>query len=165
MKRVRLLILLFLTLLLAGCKGGGIKDITVTSARIVSIVPEGLTGLSALVEVEIHNPSVAFEITDLHGLARYREQDAFTADADQLIVSGHSDKVYRVPVRGQIADGFNPFQLLRLVGSESAYDDVTFTVRGKVALRGGIGKNIELKDIPLSNILKKPEQNEQTEKE
>ncbi|MBQ9450367.1 MAG: hypothetical protein IJU34_03495 [Bacteroidales bacterium] len=165
MKRAHLFLLLLLSLLLAGCKGEGIKDISVTSARIVSIVPEGLTGLSALVEVEIHNPTVAFEITDLHGLARYRDQDAFSAYADQLIVAGHTDKVYRVPVRGQIADGFNPFQLLRLIGNESAYDDVTFSVDGRVSLRGGIGKNIEIKDIPLSSILNKPVQNEQTEME
>ena len=160
MKRAYILILMLLSLLLAGCKGEGIKDISVTSARIVSIVPEGLTGLAALVEVEIHNPSVAFEVTDLHGLAKYCGEDAFTADADQLIVAGHTDKVYRIPVRGKIADGFNPFQLLRLIGNEAAYDDVTFTVQGRVSLRGGIGKNIELKDIPLSSILKKPEQNE-----
>lgn len=153
MKRARVIVLVLLSLLLAGCKGGGFKDITVTSARIVSIVPEGLTGLSALVEVGIHNPSLAFELTELEGMACFRGQDAMQVSADQLIVAGHTDKVYRIPMRGHIADGFNPFQLLRLLGSDSSYDDITFSVTGRVALRGGIGKKIELRDIPLSSLL------------
>jgi len=153
MKRIHILVLLLSALLLSGCSVNKLKDITVTSARIVSIVPEGLSDLSALIELGIHNPSLAFEVTDLNGLARYRGQDAVTVTADQLIVAGRTDKVYRIPVKGHIAEGFNPFQLLKLLGSESSFDDVTFDVKGKVALRGGIGKNIELKDIPLSSLL------------
>ena len=158
MKRIHILVLVLLSLLLAGCKGHSYKDITVTSARIISIVPEGLSDLSALIEVGIHNPTVAFEVTGLEGLAKYQGQDAVTVSADQLIVSGRTDQVYRIPVRGHIAEGFNPFQLLKLVSNESAYDDVTFTVTGKVALRGGIGKNIELKDIPLSTLISQTQQ-------
>ena len=158
MKRILIPVLAVLCLLLAGCKGASYKDIKVTSARIVSIVPEGLSDLSALIEVGIHNPTVAFEVSDLSGLARYRGQDALTATADQLIVAGRTDKVYLIPVKGRIADGFNPFQLLRLISGEADFDDVTFTVTGRVALRGGIGKNIELKDIPLSSLLGQPKQ-------
>lgn len=163
MKRIHILALVLCCLLLAGCKGGSFKDITVTSARIISIVPEGLTGLSALVEVEIHNPAPAFEVTNLEGLARYRGQDAVTVTADQLIIAGRTDKVYRIPVRGRIAEGFNPFQLLRLISSEGSYDDVTFDVSGKVALRGGLGKNIELKDIPLTSLLNQTQKTQDEE--
>ena len=154
MKRLSILVFILLSLLLAGCKGKSVKDITVTSVRIVSIVPEGLSDLSALVEVGIHNPALPFEVTDLKGMARYQGQDALALSADQLIVAGHTDKVYSIPLKGHIAEGFNPFQLLKLVSRESDYSDVTFTVTGRVALRGGIGKNIELKDIPLSSLLK-----------
>ena len=153
MKRAHILVLLLLSLLLAGCKGRSYKDITVTSARIISIVLEGLTGLSALVEVGIHNPAPAFELSGLEGLARYRGQEALTVTADQLIVSGREDKLYRIPIQGQIAEGFNPFQLLRLIGSEASFDDVTIDVSGRITLRSGIGKNIEMKDIPLSSLL------------
>lgn len=152
---LRILLLLALALLLAGCKGKGIKDIKVNSARIVSVTPEGLNGLTALVEVGVHNPTVAFELTDITGLARFKGQEALQVKADQLIVSGHTDKVYRIPVQGEIAEGFNPLQLVRLVADENAFDDLTITVKGKVALRGGIGKKIEIKDIPLSSLMKK----------
>ena len=56
MKRVFTLLLCAMVLLLSGCQGRRLQDIKVTSARIVSIVPQGLTELSAVVEVEIHNP-------------------------------------------------------------------------------------------------------------
>lgn len=161
MQKARLYLLLLLTLLAAGCKRSGFQDISVTSARVISIVPEGLTGLSALVEVGIHNPTVGFELTGLQGVARYKGQDAFTATADQVLVSGHEDKIYRIPVQGRIADGFNPFLLLRLVSEDGSYDDVTFTFSGRVSLRGGIGRNIELKDIPLSSLIQKPQQNDE----
>lgn len=152
---LRILLLLALALLLAGCKGKGIKDIKVTSVRIISVTPVGLNGLTALVEVGVHNPTVAFELTDINGLARFKGQDALNVTADQLIVSGHTDKIYRIPVQGEIADGFNPLQLVRLVADENAFDDLTISVKGKVALRGGLGKKIEIKEIPLSSLMKK----------
>ncbi|NLZ19017.1 MAG: hypothetical protein GXY24_01930 [Bacteroidales bacterium] len=161
MKRLCTFLLLALTLVLAGCQGRSLKDIKVTSARIVSIVPEGLTDLSALVEVGIHNPSVAFEVTDLIGLARFEGKDALSVTADQLIVAGHSDQLYQIPLKGHIEEGFNPFRLLRLLGSESSLDDVTVSFKGRVALRGGIGKNIEMEDIPLSTLINLPEQHEE----
>ena len=160
MKRVLTFLLLALALVLSGCQGRRLQDIKVTSARIVSIVPEGLTDLSALVEVGIHNPSVAFEVSDLIGMARFEGTDMMSVSADQLIVEGHADKVYQVPLKGHIESGFNPFRLLRLLGSESSLDDVTVSFKGRVSLRGGIGKNIEMEDIPLSTLLTLTEQHE-----
>ena len=155
---LRLSLLLVLALLVAGCKGKGIKDIKVNSARIVSVTPFGLNGLTALVEIDLHNPTVGFELTDITGLARFKGQEALHVTADQLIVSGHKDKIYRIPVQGEIAEGFNPLQLVRLVADEDAFDDLTISVKGKVALRGGLGKKIEIKDIPLSSLMKKSDE-------
>lgn len=78
--------------------------------------------------------------------------------ADQLIVAGNSDKVYTIPVRGTIAEGFNPFQLLNLInGASLDFDKLTVDVNGKIALRGGVGKKLELKDIRISDYMKKGE--------
>ena len=67
MKRIFTLLLCATLLVLSGCQGRRLQDIKVTSARIVSIVPQGLTELNAVVEVGIHNPSVALEISDIIG--------------------------------------------------------------------------------------------------
>lgn len=161
MKRVLTLLMLALVLVLSGCQGRQLKDIKVTSARIVSIVPEGLTNLSALIELGIHNPSVAFEVMDMIGTARFEDMNILSVSADQLIVEGRTDKVYQIPLKGHIEEGFNPFRLLRLLGDEASLDDVTVSFKARVALRGGLGKNIEMEDIPLSDLLNLTEHHEE----
>lgn len=157
MKALRVLLLLVLALALTGCKGKGIHDISVTSVRLISITPEGFNGVSALVEVGIHNPTIGFEVTNLNGVAKFQGQEALSVHADQLMVPGHSDALYRIPLQGSIADGFNPLRLLRLLAQDASYEDVTFDVFARVAARGGLGKNIEILDIPLSRMLSKPQ--------
>ena len=141
-------------LLLVSCKGKGFQDIAITSVRLVSIVPEGFNDVTALVEIGVRNPSVAFTITGLDATARFQGQDALSVHADQLMVPGHSDKLYRIPLQGSIAEGFNPLRLLRLLAKDASYEDVTFDIHARVAARGGLGKNIEILDIPLSGMLK-----------
>lgn len=160
-KRVVTFLLLALALVLSGCQGKRLQDIKVTSARIVSIVPEGLTDLSAVVELGIHNPSVALVLTDIIGVVRYEDMDILSVSSEQVDIDGHADKLYQIPLRGHIEEGFNPFRLLRLLGSDSSLDDVTVSFKGRVALRGGIGKNIEMVDIPLSTLLNLPELHEE----
>ena len=137
MKRLSLLLLLIPILLLSGCKGRGIKDISVTSVRLVSITPEGFSGVSALIEVGIHNPTIGFEVTNVTGVAKFQGQEALAVHADQLMVPAHSDALYRIPMQGNIADGFNPLRLLRLLGKSAGYEDVvisSFSVSGLLSM-------------------------------
>ena len=161
MKRVFTILLLALALVLSGCQGRRLQDIKVTSARIVSIVPEGLSNISALIEVGIHNPSVAVELRDVVGMAHYEDMNILSVTADQLIIEGHTDKLYQIPLKGHIEEGFNPLRLIRLFGGESSMDDITVSFKGRVSLRGGIGKDIEMEDIPLSTLFNLNEQYEQ----
>ena len=65
-------------------------------------------------------------------------------------------------MKGRIADGANPFKLLKLLGSERVTDPVSLDFEARMALRGGIGKKIEINDIQLDEYLrqKKTETNE-----
>ena len=153
MKKVRLLLLLCLSLLLAGCKDRGFQDIAVTSVRLVSIIPEGLTGVSAELEVGIHNPTLAFRVEDLTGAAKFQGQEALLLSAEPLDVAARCDSLYLIPLRGRVNGEFNPLRLLRLLGGDAGFDDITFDIRGRAALRSGLGKNIEMLDIPLSDLL------------
>ena len=157
MKKVGLLLLLCLSLLLAGCKDRGFQDIAVTSLRLVSVSPEGFSGVSAVVEVGVHNPTVAFEVSDFSGLVKFQGQEALDVTAERLLVPGHSDELYQIPLQGRIAEGFNPLRLLRLLGGDADFDDITFDIRARASLRSGLGKNIEMLDIPLSSLLGGPQ--------
>lgn len=158
MKRLFLFLALVLPLL-CSCKGHSIKDIKVNSVEIVSLTPKGLKDIDAVVRVDVHNPSVAFELTDLVGVAKYKGKEALTVTSDQLIVSGKTDKVYTVPVHGTLAEDFNPFQLLELIGGNGdqkfSLDGLTLDLSLRPALRGGIGKKVEIKDISLSKLTEK----------
>lgn len=157
MKKVRLLLLLCLSLLLAGCKDRSFQDITVTSVRLVSIIPEGLTGVSAELEVGIHNPTLAFRVEDLTGAAKFQGQEALLLSAEPLDVAARCDSLYLIPLRGRVNGDFNPLRLLRLLGGEADLDDISFDIRARASLRSGLGKNIEMLDIPLSSLLRGPQ--------
>lgn len=157
MKKVRLLLLLCLSLLLAGCKDRGFQDIAVTSVRLVSIIPEGLTGVSAELEVGIHNPTLAFRVEDLTGAAKFQGQEALLLSAEPLDVAARCDSLYLIPLRGRVDGDFNPLRLLRLLGGEADLDDISFDIRARASLRSGLGKNIEMLDIPLSSLLRGPQ--------
>lgn len=148
------MLLLALAVLLAGCKGKGLQDVTITSVRLQSISPEGFTRVNAVMEVGIHNPTVAFEVTELEGVAKFLGQEALEMTGERLSVPARCDSVYTVPLQGRMAEGFNPLRLLRLLGDEAGLSDITFDVRCRVALRSGIGKDIEMLDIPLSGLLR-----------
>ena len=163
MKRVFTLLLCVMVLVLSGCQGRRLQDIKVTSARIVSIVPQGLTELNAVVEVEIHNPSVALEVSDIVGTAHFGDMDILTVSADRLVIDARTDRAYQVPLKGHIEEGFNPLRLLRLFGDEASLDDIKVSYKARISLRGGLGKNIELKDIPLTSLLNQTQQTQDEE--
>lgn len=145
------IILLAACLLLTSC-GKGVKDIALTSFRLVSVSPQGLSGVTMLVEVGVDNPTVGFEITDVNAVLKLDSVPALLLTADQLMVEGRAQKLYTIPLKGQIAEGFNPFQLLRLISDDSVMSRLTADVSARAALRGGLGKNIEMKDIKLNSL-------------
>lgn len=158
MKKQVLLFVCTLAALLMSVGCNKVKELGVTSFEIVSITPSGTSELDATVRVGIHNPLVAFEATDVIGTLKLNGKPCLHLTADQLIVAGNCDKVYTIPVRGTIAEGFNPFELLNLInGTSLAFDKLTVDVNGKLALRGGVGKKLELKDIRISDYMKKDE--------
>ena len=144
---------LLLLLVLAGCAPKGIGDIAITSARVVSIVPEGLTSAAAELEVGVHNPSARITLSDLTGLAKYKGEPLLDLSAEPVVVEGKTDSLYRLPVRCRFSEGVSLLRLLRTFVGPLNADDLTLSVRGRAALRSGIGKNIELEDIPLGSLL------------
>ena len=146
-------LLILLPLLLSGCKGRSLQDVELTSVRLVSIVPQGLTGVSAVLEVGVRNPSAAFNLTDLEGMAKFHGEEVVSLSAEPLSVPARSEDLYQLPLEGRLASGFGVLRLIRLLGQGAEMDDVTFDLRGRVALRSGIGKNFEMLDVPLSSLL------------
>lgn len=151
MRMFRLLLLAVTALLACSC-ASRFDEVEFTSVRLVSVAPEGLTGLSVLLEVGIHNPAVAFSITGMQAVVKSSGREAVILESDQLLVDGRSDRCYMVPLKGAIAEGFNPFSLLSLLDGADL-SGFTLSVRARLALRSGLGKVIEFNDIPVSELL------------
>lgn len=157
MKRI-LPILMLCTLLMnaCSCSVSNFKDIKVKSFDVVSITPAGLSAVDAVVDVEVDNPAIDFAISRATGVLRYNGDECLTVTATDMVqVEGKSDKVYRVPLHGVLADNFNPFSFLTLLKSRDM-TPFTVDVSAYAALRGGIGKELEFKGLPLSKLLQNP---------
>lgn len=152
MKRASTILLSFILLLLVSGCAKTYKDIKVTSFDLVSVTPQGLTRVDALIDVGIDNPIVGFEVFDANGLVKLDGEPCLSITADQLVVQGKTAKTYRIPLNGVIADGFNPFQLLTLFKNLDM-SRVTVDLSARVNLRGGVGKVFEFKDMPLDKML------------
>lgn len=157
MKRKLNILALALLCVLCGCSKS-YKDIKLTSFEIISIMPRGLDAVDAVVDVGLDNPIMGFEVFNALGTIKINGQECLSVVADQLVVEGHSEKVYRVPLHGTLAPGFNPLGLLSLV-KDMDMSQVTVDAKARVGLRGGIGKEIDMKDIKLDKLLKKSKGN------
>ena len=69
------------------------------------------------------------------------------------MIAARTDSLYRLPVRCRLSGGMSLLRLLRTLEGPLSADDLTLSVWGRAALRGGIGKDIELEDIPLGALL------------
>ena len=151
-KCIPVLLALFM-LLLGGC-AKTYKDIKVTSFDIISISPKGLDAVDAVVDVGLDNPIVGFEVFNAVASIKLSGEECMSILADQLVVEGHSEKVYRIPLHGSLSPSFNPLELLKLV-KDMDLSKFTMDAKARVGLRGGLGKDIDIKDIKLEKLLKK----------
>lgn len=153
MKRTGIILLALCSLFLSSC-GGNMKDTRMTSFKLLSVSLQGADGMTLVVEVGIDNPGMGFEVTGLNALMKLDGTSALVLTSDQLIVEGRTEKVYVIPMRGRIAEGFNPFRLLHLLMDDRHIEDrLSADISARVALRGGLGKKIEVKEVPLSSVI------------
>ena len=135
------------------------RDIEVNSLEVVSFTTKGLRDIDAVLRVNVHNPSADVEITDMSGVLKLRGTDMMTLKAEPLKIHGNSDEPYLLTVHGSIDDGFNPFRLLGFftgnVEDRLASDDFSLDLKLRPVLNSGIGKNIEINDIHINDLLTK----------
>lgn len=149
---VRLLILLAIVALAAGCNK--IREINVTSFQVESFSPNGLRSVDAVVAIGVHNPTVAFTISDLKGTVRKGDGVLAVLDGGPVAVEKKSDRVYRVPCSVTLGESLSFFQVLSLLKNMDL-DGCVVDVSALVSLSNGLKKTLEYKDIPVRDLLEK----------
>ena len=154
MRRIlQLLIPALAALCLCSC-GKSFQDIRVTSCNVVSLSPRGLTAVDATVDIGVDNPTMQVTLSNMQAVVKMDGAPFLYVEADDVTLAQKSEQIYTLLLHGTLADDFNPFMLLSLLG-QTDYDSMTIDVSFHGALRSGLGKDFEYTDIPLKNLLSK----------
>ena len=139
--------------ILCGCSKS-FQDIRVTSCDVESLSPRGLTSIDATVNIGVDNPTVQVTLSQMKAVVKMDGVPCLNVTADDLTLAPRTEDVYTVLMHGTLAEGFNPFQLLTLLG-QPELDPMTIDVSFHGTLRSGLGKDFEYTDIPLKELLSK----------
>lgn len=149
---VRLLVLLTLLVLAAGCNK--FNEIAVTSFQVESFSPNGLRAVDAIVSVGVHNPTVSFTISDLKGTVRKEDTVLATLEGGPVTVAKKSDQVYQLPCSVTLDDHLSLFQVLNLLRNMD-FDGCVVDVSALVTLSNGLKKTLVYNDIPVRDLVEK----------
>ena len=150
-KVVELLVIALAALCLSSC-GKSFKDIKVTSCDVVSVTPKGLTSFDAELNLGVNNPAAQITLSQLNATVKMDGTPCLYLTADDVTVAPRTEQTYSLLLHGLMDSNFNPFTLLSLVKNPDL-TPMTVDIRFHGALKSGIGKDFEYKDIALKNLL------------
>ncbi|MCQ2153823.1 MAG: hypothetical protein MJY44_04570 [Bacteroidales bacterium] len=98
----------------------------------------GPDGFRALLEIGLEAPPLMKVVPEMGigGMMRLSGHDAFLIESENKLDIKSGDRMYYVPVRGRMAEGFNPCLLLNLLKSDS--DETLSIVFSKPAIASGV---------------------------
>ncbi len=140
-------------LLCTGCVSK-YKKVRPTSFEVESVIPTGLKTFDIVVKVGIRNPAPPFTLMNPKATIRRDGNDFAFVDGENVAVDGKCEKVYRIPLKGRLADGVGVIQLLTLAQSFNP-DDFRVDISARANVAGNLGKDIVYKDVPLSKFMNK----------
>ena len=139
-------------LLIGSCVN--VQEIKVTSCSVKSITPSGLRSIQGLLALGIDDPASGFMVSDIRGIVKYKDNVIGSYTGGPVEVDGHSSKVYDLPCTATLAKDFSLMELFTLLANKNL-EGYTTNISAKVRLKGGIGKTLEFKDVPLNKLLDK----------
>ncbi len=155
MKRLRLIFLLVAVALLAdGCAVSRIRDIKLVSTGIKYVVPNSARSMDAMLLLEVDNPSVAFNVSDVTGTLRHGDRELAHFVSGQTSILGKSRQEYELPCTITLADGVSLLDVLIYASRRNALDGLKLDVDLRASLRNGLFKMLEFHDIDLSQFSK-----------
>lgn len=143
-----------LAALIAAVACGNVKDIAVSSCDVVSITPNGLKSVDVVLALGIHNPTVAFTLSDVEGVVYNDSHELATFGGGPLSVAKKSDDVYELACTASLTDQLSLFEVLNLVRSRN-FDGYKIDVSGNVTLANGLKKTLRFKELEITDLMDK----------
>lgn len=131
---------------------GSVKDIAVTSCDIVSIAPNGLKSVDVVLALGIHNPTIAFSLSDVEGVLYNDTHELATFGGGPLDVAKKSDDVHELSCYASLTDQVSLFEVLNLVRTRD-FNGYKIDVSGVVTLANGIKKTLRFKEMDVNELM------------
>lgn len=146
-------LLLAAVLLTSGCKES-VRDFRVNTYSITAIEPSGLKGVKVYLDLNVHNPVVGFTLLEPRGLVKFDGKPCLALSTNDIMLKQRGDQDINLCVGGELVEGFSPVALLGLMNGRGL-ENITADVTTRVRLNGGLGKKIDLRDLPVGKMIKK----------
>ena len=150
--RLVALLLASMLLLLTGCQK--IKDIRITSSKIVSLDVKGLKGADVRLSVGVYNPAGQISISEIEGEVKYSGKVIGRVAIDPVVIKARSEEEYDVKAAISIAEGVSLRDLM-VFADLRKLGECTVDMSAKAKIKGGGTKKFSVKDIPLKELLEK----------
>lgn len=133
--------------LISSVSGFNLKKLIINGINIVSVESEGVDRCRILFDVNLSNPYVKIEVSDIEALLKMDSVPGIDLRSAGTTVIEKGDNVYFLSLEGFLSEGFNPCSLLKLLQSSGA-PSLTADFSLGMGIRG-IGTRFSWSDITL----------------
>ena len=146
------MLLVLLVLTASSCAITRIKDISLVSTGVKYVVPTSTRSMDAMLLLEVDNPSLSFNVSDVTGTIRHGDRDLAHFVSGQTAIQGKSHQVYELPCSITLADGVSLLDVLVYAARRNALEGLKMDVNLRATLKNGLNKVLEYPDIDLSQF-------------
>jgi len=143
-----------LMLLVSGC--ARIDDVHVRTCSVKTIEPSGFRSVRGVLAIGIDNRTVGFAISGIKGVVKSRDKEIGSFSGGPVVVDGHSFKVCDLSFAATLDKSVSMSDLL-VLAFKGNLDGYVADISARVRFRGGIGKTIDFKNVPLEKLIDKAE--------
>ncbi len=147
-----LLLSLAVVFLAGGCAVSRIKDISLVSTGVKYVVPTSSRSMDAMLLLEVDNPSIDFNVSDVTGTLRHGDRALAHFVSGQTAIQGKSHQVYELPCTITLADGVSLLDVLVYASRRNKLEGLKMDVDLRAALKNGLSKVLEFHEIDLSQF-------------
>ena len=121
-------------LLLTSCGLSKVREISVTSVGVTSIVPTSLRSLDAKLQLGINNPSIGFAVQEVTGTIKYQDKALAHFSTGGIQLEARSEQVYELPCSVVLDDNVSWLDFLPIL-SRGSLQGLTADVDIQAALK------------------------------
>lgn len=153
-RRFKILVLALVSavFMLAGCQK--IKDIRVTSTKIVSLDIRGLSGAEIILEVGVYNPAQQITLSEIEGELKHSGKVLGRVAVAPIVLKPKTQEKYNIEATVKIAEGATLRDLM-MFADVRKLGECTVDISALAKIKGGGKKRIAVNDIPLKELLER----------